>query len=477
MSVFKTQEYKTRKDNFNREVSRITRRELTKDANLLTDYKKSIVKTYNKLTSYLAACHDKLNELEERQFIIEKHNTFFDKLQNCLEILGVTFHSENQILPLIRIDNLDDSIVEETFYGAESEEEEIEDEQFVDVGSEDELGVKEQESVSIPQQQIQSDSILATVSNIDSGDSVSNELNNDTNMVQTVKDFITMANNTIGSKFDGDPLKLESFVDSCNLLDKMCEAGNKEIMLSFVLTRLEGKAREIIPENPANIKVITDALKAEIKEEPSKVIEGKILALRAERNNLSKFAEKAEELAEQFRRSLCSEGFTKQKAKEFAIDKTIEMCRKSTRSDTIKAILSASKFEEPKEVIAKMIVEISNTKQERMEAQSQRQFQNSRGSRGNNSNRGNGHRNDNNAQRGNRSNTSFRNNHNNNSGNNSNTNNQNRPNNFGNGYNNNNRGNHNNQRNGNRNNSNVHTIRFVSGNESASQAERHDIPL
>ena len=301
-------------------------------------------------------------------------------------------------------------------------------------------------------------------------------------MVQTVKDFITMANNTIGSKFDGDPLKLDSFVDSCNLLNQMCEPNNKAIMLSFVLTRLEGKAREIIPENPADMATITNALKAQIKEEPSKVIEGKILALRAERNNLSKFAEKAEELAEQFRRSLCSEGFSKQKAKEFAIEKTIEMCRKSTRNDTIKAILSASKFEEPKEVIAKMIIEISNTKQERMESQTQRQFQNNRGNRGNNSNRGNGHRNDNNAHRGNRSNnTSFRNNSNNNannnSGNNSNTNNYNRSNNFGNGHSNNQRGN--NHRNGNRfqNNSNVHTIRIVSGNESASQAERHDIPL
>lgn len=508
MSVFKNRDYKSKKENFSREFKRITRRELTTDTDLIADYKKSIVKTYNKLTAYFAECHDKVNDFEERQLIIDKHKTFFTKLETCLNILSVTVHVENQILPLVKIDELDDSIVEETLYEEENEEEveeeELgdEEEEFVDFESEE----SEQESIAIAQREIQSNSVLTTVNNIDTNnssdlirknpgtsnnirvdnslDSVSSELNNGTKMVQSAKDFMTIANSTIGSRFDGDPMKLDSFIDSCSLLDTLCEAGNKEILLRFVLTRLEGKAREIIPENPANVTAITDSLKANIKYEPSKVVEGKILALRAERNNLSKFAEKAEELAEQFRRSLCSEGFTKQKAKEFAIEKTVEMCRKSARSDTIKAILSASKFEEPKEVIAKMIIEISNTKQERMEAQTQRQFQNNRGGRGNssnNSNRGNGHRNDNSAHRGNRSNnTSFRNNSNNNSGNysgnNSNSNNYNRSNNFGNGHNNNHRGN--NHRNSNRSNSsNVHTIRIVSGNESASQAERHDIPL
>lgn len=504
MSVFKSKEYRTKKENFIREYKRITRRELTQDTELLADYKKSVQKTYNKLTAYFAECHRKLNDLEEKKSIISKHETFLDKLKTCLDILSITYNFENRILPLIRIDRSNESVVDETF-SEESEESEVEEENsngedFFNFESEEEeeeveVGNKESITAAQRQQQIQSSGILksddlsntninsdlnkdkhSTNNEFDSDssfDSIPNELNSTAKMTQTAKDFMVLANNTIGSKFDGDPLKLDSFVDSVVLLDECCEAENKPRLLKFVLTRLEGKAREIIPDDAANATDIINALKGEIKHEPSKVVEGRILALRAERNNLSKFAEKAEELADQFRRSLCSEGFTKQKAKEFAIEKTIEMCRKSTKNDTIKAILSASKFEEPKEVIAKMIVEISNSKQERLEAQSQRQFQNNRGGRGgSNSTRGNGHRNDN-SNRGGSSNNSYRNNFNNNS----NANNHNRSNSYGNGYNNNHRGNNNNHRNNNRNNSNVHTIRIVSGNENVSQAERHDIPL
>lgn len=128
------------------------------------------------------------------------------------------------------------------------------------------------------------------------------------------------------------------------------------------MTRLEGIAREAIVIEPTNPNDIITQLRAAIKTEPSKVIEGRILALRTERTNLTKFAERAEELAEQLRRSLITEGFSKPKAKELSIEKTVELCRKSARNDTVKAVLAASKFTEPKEVIAKMIVEINNLK-------------------------------------------------------------------------------------------------------------------
>lgn len=86
------------------------------------------------------------------------------------------------------------------------------------------------------------------------------------------------------------------------------------------------------------------------------------MAPRADENNLTKFSERAEELAEQYRRSLCTEGFSKEKAKEIAIEKKVDLCRKSARSERLQAIIAATKFSEPKEVIAKMIVEINHLK-------------------------------------------------------------------------------------------------------------------
>lgn len=48
---------------------------------------------------------------------------------------------------------------------------------------------------------------------------------------------------------------------------------------------------------------------------------------------------------------------TPSKANEISIDKTVQLCRKSTNSDIVKSILSSAHFDSPKEVIAKMITE------------------------------------------------------------------------------------------------------------------------
>ncbi|XP_055308406.1 putative uncharacterized protein DDB_G0286901, partial [Sitodiplosis mosellana] len=188
---------------------------------------------------------------------------------------------------------------------------------------------------------------------------------NENTMAKTPKDFIALANQMIGYRYNGDPLNLDSFLDAVDLLKELCERPNVDIMRKFVMTRLEGTAREAIVVEPQTVDDIIRQLKANIKTESSKVIEGRILALRADKSSLTKFAEQAEALAEQFRRSLCVEGFSKEKAKEMAVEKTVEMCRRSAKNDIVKAVIAASKFTEPKEVVAKMIVEINNVKQDK----------------------------------------------------------------------------------------------------------------
>lgn len=168
----------------------------------------------------------------------------------------------------------------------------------------------------------------------------------------------------INYKYNGDPLALDSFLDAIELLVDLCEEPNVPTMVKFIMTRLDGKARESILETPATAADIVEQLKDGIKPESSKVIEGRILALRVDRTSLTKFAEQAEDLADQFRRSLVLEGFGREKAKEIAIEKTVEMCRKSAKNPIVKSVLASATFKEPKEVIAKMIVEINNVKQE-----------------------------------------------------------------------------------------------------------------
>lgn len=312
---------------FEREYKRIepykSRRQLTTDLRLREDYKRCIVQTYNDLVSTVD--RDLLQE-SEREDILHKFAGYLAKFKEALKILRLKYNFEKGLFNKINIDLI----------------------------TEIQEGVNDSNDSSNL-----SSSLEQNVSTSD----LSNSFEQDT-MPQSRSDFIALANRIISTKYEGDPLKLDSFTDSCDLLEDLCEDDNKETFRRFVLTRLEGRARECIT-NTTSVKDIIDQLKANIKPESSKVIEGRILALRADRSSLTKFAEQAEKLAEDFNRSLCFEGFSKEKAKEITIEKTVEMCRKSAKSDTVKAILASKEFKEPKEVIAKMIVEINNLKQDK----------------------------------------------------------------------------------------------------------------
>ncbi|XP_055325777.1 putative uncharacterized protein DDB_G0286901 [Sitodiplosis mosellana] len=144
----------------------------------------------------------------------------------------------------------------------------------------------------------------------------------------------------------------------------MVKDNNIPNFIKFVSTHLVGKAREALPENPQSVKEIIDALKKEIKFESSRVIEGKITALRVDKRGTGRFAEQAEKLAEEFRRSLIFEGHTKAKAQEMTVRKTVELCYKSTRSDTVKAVLAATSFETPSEVVSKFVVQQDTVRQD-----------------------------------------------------------------------------------------------------------------
>ncbi|XP_031617635.1 putative neugrin-like protein DDB_G0288135, partial [Contarinia nasturtii] len=183
-------------------------------------------------------------------------------------------------------------------------------------------------------------------------------------MAMTRKEFLRLAASML-NKYDGNPLQLNGFIDSVELLKEMVEDDDKDVFTKLVKSRLEGIAREAIDDEPGDVDEIIRDLRANIKTDSSKVIEGRMLALRTDKTNLAKFSERAEELAEDFRRSLLIEGFSRAKAKELSIEKTVELCRKNARKDTVKAVIAATKFESPKEVISKMIVEINNLRQDR----------------------------------------------------------------------------------------------------------------
>lgn len=134
---------------------------------------------------------------------------------------------------------------------------------------------------------------------------------------------------------------------------------------TFVYSKLEGAALECVPADPASVDVITNALKENIKPDSSDVISGRLQALKANFSSLNDYAKKAEDLAEAFQRVLVIEGIPLSKAREMTVKETVKLCRANAQCDIVKAALISTQFAQPKDVIAKFIVESANAKEEK----------------------------------------------------------------------------------------------------------------
>lgn len=155
-------------------------------------------------------------------------------------------------------------------------------------------------------------------------------------MAMTNVEFLKVASATINFKYSGDPLRISSFIDSVRLLDTLATTPELETFLvTFIRTKIDGRAREFVDDSHNTINKLIDTLKLNIKPDSSKVIEGRMLSLKLSNSTQEEFAKKAEDLAESLRRSLIIEGMTTPKATEISIDKTIELCRVNTRNEML----------------------------------------------------------------------------------------------------------------------------------------------
>lgn len=182
-------------------------------------------------------------------------------------------------------------------------------------------------------------------------------------MALTSSEYYKICNQQLNFTYSGDPIALPPLIDAIELLQFMdTQKAHEDILLRVIKTKLAGNAREILPEN-ATIEIIKTTLKNKIKPENSKVVLGKMMALKADRTNLSDYIKKADDLSEMFKRSLILENVPQNKANEMTIDQTIELCRNNTRSQIVKLVLASTKFENAKEVLAKFTIETrtSNT--------------------------------------------------------------------------------------------------------------------
>ena len=109
-----------------------------------------------------------------------------------------------------------------------------------------------------------------------------------------------------------------------------------------------------------------------------------MLALRMTKQSIQDFAKEAELLADSLKRAFITEGIPEVNSQRMTTEKTVEMCKLSAKSDTVRTCLAAASFSDPKEVIAKLITETNSDNTHRQVLA----YERINHSRGNNNHRG-----------------------------------------------------------------------------------------
>lgn len=391
-------EYEKLKKEFDRISNKIlnyeTRRELSSE-DRRKQYTEEILKSYNEFLSINKENLSKQSESLQKEVNEKFEKTYESKFIRCLKVLGFCTVLPKRYEPI----NSDSLVqIDPTTIASDDEDKNLKTRSDVS------------QQHNIVQTQGGPSNSTGAISETGNSTQIDKNLNNTGNMVLTRVDYHNLCTRTINVVFSGDPLGLQAFIDSIESLEELDEANEFTSTLKrCILMKLQGTARDCISSDPnLTIAQIKAQLKEKIKPESSLVVEGRMMALKADRTNFSEYAKRAEALAEQFQRSLILEGMPHELAQRDTIRKTVELCRSNSNMVGVKTVLSSTKFENAKAVIATFITQ---TRQETNEHQVLQMRQTNRGT---NSNRFIGSRGRNNNFRGNY----YGNNQNNRSGNN-----------------------------------------------------------
>lgn len=366
------------------------KRTIPTDKAKVLKYKTDIVEAYNNFIQFIARVFESQTKGTQEALHRDFENVHKPKLRECLKLFNLTAQLPENFLPL-DIDTVVDLDTSEAG-GITQQPTDIQSTSSATQSNTDNISDSENDddSLKLSDEQIDHNSKktvdakqLSPIQIIRNTDTPENNT-----MPQTRQEFLKMAASVLNYKYDADPLKLECFLADVEIVEAMAEDEHKEFCMKFVKAKLDQKALEHLPEanEIKSLKDITDALRKGIKVETSEVVEGKMLALRVNRGNYSEFTKKAEDLAEEYCRSLRAENISKAKAKEMAVKKTIELCRKLTPFETVKSVISiANQYSKPSEVLAAFVTQSEIAKKEKREADAKQNLnKNSNGYRGKN---------------------------------------------------------------------------------------------
>lgn len=164
-------------------------------------------------------------------------------------------------------------------------------------------------------------------------------------------EYFKLADNILPKDFDGSPDKLRTFIDALELLSAATPANLIPQGVSFVKTRLSGKARDVVT-NEATLVAIAQVLTARIKSEPVGQLIDQLMGLKVE-GSRSDYAKKVEEVGIKLRRSFIADGANAAIADGYAAKHTVQALVNNSPTAEVRTVLKASSFSTPQEAIAK----------------------------------------------------------------------------------------------------------------------------
>lgn len=164
---------------------------------------------------------------------------------------------------------------------------------------------------------------------------------------------VKMANNleiikVIGSlvpSYDGSTEKLDSVVAALTAINTLINDDNRALAIQVVLSKLEGKARSAVGQNPADITTIIDRLKQKcFKPDQPDVIIAKLNATR-QTNELETFTNQIERLALELEKAYIAEGIPIDAATKISTKAAVKSLTAGIKNNETKLILKAGQFE------------------------------------------------------------------------------------------------------------------------------------
>lgn len=145
-------------------------------------------------------------------------------------------------------------------------------------------------------------------------------------------------------QFNGEGNKLNSTIAALNACKTLITEDNRAVALQVILSRLEGKARSAVGDNPANVDEIIRKLneKCKVTIAPETIV-AKLNATK-QNGEISKFTEQIEKLTLDLERAYISEDVPVATASRMAVKAGVKALASGVKSSETRLLLKAGQF-------------------------------------------------------------------------------------------------------------------------------------